>query len=123
MKRGRKRKEPPPVEGAMTATNAARAAGITYRQLDHWRKTGVVNPRHRSPGTGNPEWWDPDEVSYLIAVADLNRVGIDLRPLRKTPTPAGVRRLCQNVTAGLDEALAVLPNPNRVTTRRQVPSE
>ena len=44
---------------------ACKAAGITYRQLDYWARTGLVEPgvrgalrlRHRSGSTGSATSW------------------------------------------------------------------
>lgn len=57
-----------------TSLEAAKAAGVTYRQLDYWLRTGAVKPTAEAqPGSGNPRRFAADEVQALIEVAAMYR--------------------------------------------------
>lgn len=49
----------------MSASEAAGAAGVTTRQLQHWRDIGVLRPSGwvRPPARGSSGFWSPCEYS------------------------------------------------------------
>lgn len=53
--------------------------GLTYRQVDHWVREGILTP---VPGTGvghgNPRAFPPCEVEKARAIAALRDAGFDL---------------------------------------------
>jgi hypothetical protein len=54
---------------------AARIAGITYRQLNYWARTGLVRPSiHDAQGSGDHRRYDNDDVRCLAAVNALDRI-------------------------------------------------
>lgn len=62
---------------------AARAAGITYRQLDYWARTGLVEPTVRSAsGSGSQRLYSFRDVLVLKLVKRLLETGISLQQIR-----------------------------------------
>ena len=60
-----------------------RAIGITYRQLDHWARTGVVEPSIRpAVGSGSQRLYSFRDVLVLKVVKRLLDTGISLQQIR-----------------------------------------
>ncbi len=62
---------------------ACRAAGITYRQLDYWARTGLVEPTVR-PGTGSgtQRLYSFRDILVLKVVKRLLDTGVSLQQIR-----------------------------------------
>lgn len=66
-----------------SGTVAARAAGITYRQLDYWARTGLVEPSLRiADGSGSQRLYSFHDVLVLRLVKRLLDTGISLQQIR-----------------------------------------
>ncbi|ROQ40833.1 MerR-like DNA binding protein [Frondihabitans sp. PhB188] len=64
-------------------TAAARAAGISYRQLDYWARTGLVEPTVRSAsGSGSQRLYGFRDILVLKLVKRLLDTGISLQQIR-----------------------------------------
>lgn len=62
---------------------ACRAAGITYRQLDYWARTGLVEPSLRSAtGSGTQRLYSFRDVLVLKVVKRLLETGVTLQQIR-----------------------------------------
>ena len=62
---------------------AQRAAGITYRQLDYWARTGLVEPSVRSAtGSGTQRLYSFRDVLVLKVVKRLLDTGVSLQQIR-----------------------------------------
>ncbi|GGF33572.1 MerR family transcriptional regulator [Subtercola lobariae] len=62
---------------------AARAAGITYRQLDYWARTGLVEPTVRgAAGSGSQRLYGFRDILVLKLVKRLLDTGISLQQIR-----------------------------------------
>lgn len=62
---------------------ACAAAGITYRQLDYWARTGLVEPSIRSAsGSGSQRLYSFTDVLVLKVVKRLLDAGISLQNIR-----------------------------------------
>jgi DNA-binding transcriptional MerR regulator len=62
---------------------AARAVGITYRQLDYWARTGLVVPSVRSAsGSGSQRLYSFRDVLVLKVVKRLLDTGVSLQQIR-----------------------------------------
>ena len=62
---------------------AARAAGITYRQLDYWARTGLVEPTVRSAtGSGSQRLYSFRDILILKIIKRLLDAGISLQQIR-----------------------------------------
>jgi DNA-binding transcriptional MerR regulator len=62
---------------------AARAAGISYRQLDYWARTGLVEPTVRgAAGSGSSRLYGFRDILVLKLVKRLLDTGISLQQIR-----------------------------------------
>lgn len=80
-------------------TVAARAAGISYRQLDYWARTGLVEPTIRgAAGSGSQRLYGFRDILVLKLVKRLLDTGISLQQIRAAVAQlheAGVHDLAQ----------------------------
>lgn len=78
---------------------AARAAGISYRQLDYWARTGLVEPTVRgAQGSGSQRLYGFRDILVLKLVKRLLDTGISLQQIRTAVAQlhaAGVSDLAQ----------------------------
>lgn len=78
---------------------ACKAAGITYRQLDYWARTGLVEPSVRSAtGSGSQRLYGFRDILVLKVVKRLLDTGVSLQQIRLAITSlrmAGVEELSQ----------------------------
>ncbi len=62
---------------------ACRAAGITYRQLDYWARTGLVEPGVRNAtGSGTQRLYGFRDILVLKVVKRLLDTGVSLQQIR-----------------------------------------
>ncbi|MFP5346927.1 MAG: MerR family transcriptional regulator [Actinomycetes bacterium] len=62
---------------------AQRAAGITYRQLDYWARTGLVEPSVRpATGSGTQRLYSFQDILVLKVVKRLLDTGVSLQQIR-----------------------------------------
>src|SRR5919206_71899 len=62
---------------------AARAAGISYRQLDYWARTGLVEPTIRgAAGSGSQRLYGFRDILVLKLVKRLLDTGVSLQQIR-----------------------------------------
>ena len=63
---------------------ACRAAGITYRQLDYWARTGLVEPSVRgATGSGTQRLYSFRDILVLKVVKRLLDTGVSLQQIRE----------------------------------------
>jgi DNA-binding transcriptional MerR regulator len=78
---------------------ACRAAGITYRQLDYWARTGLVEPSIRpATGSGTQRLYSFRDILVLKVVKRLLDTGVSLQQIRVAVThlrERGVEDLAQ----------------------------
>src|SRR6188768_1636511 len=66
---------------------ACRAAGITYRQLDYWARTGLVEPTVRpATGSGTQRLYGFRDILVLRVVKRLLDSGVSLQQIRTAVT-------------------------------------
>ena len=66
---------------------ACAAAGITYRQLDYWARTGLVEPSVRpASGSGSQRLYGFKDILVLKVVKSLLDTGISLQQIRTAVT-------------------------------------
>jgi DNA-binding transcriptional MerR regulator len=62
---------------------ACKAAGITYRQLDYWARTSLVDPSLRSAsGSGSTRLYSFQDILFLRVVKSLLDTGVSLPNIR-----------------------------------------
>ncbi len=88
-------------------TSACRAAGVTYRQLDYWARTGLLEPSVRNPsGSGHQRLYSFRDILVLKVVKRLLDTGVSLQQIRVAVTALrdrGVTELA-NITLMSDGA-------------------
>ncbi|HEY8302865.1 MAG TPA: MerR family transcriptional regulator [Jatrophihabitans sp.] len=76
----------PPTDGELIGyrgPTACSAAGITYRQLDYWARTGLVAPTIRSAsGSGSQRLYSFKDILVLKVVKRLLDTGVSLQNIR-----------------------------------------
>lgn len=94
---------------------AARAAGISYRQLDYWARTELVEPTVRgAAGSGSQRLYGFNDILVLKLVKRLLDTGISLQQIRVAVDQlreVGVRDLAQ-ITLMSDGASVYLCTSN-----------
>lgn len=69
--------------GGYKGAIAAKAAGITYRQLDYWARTGLVSPSVQlATGSGSQRLYSFQDILVLKLVKRLLDTGISLQQIR-----------------------------------------
>lgn len=66
-----------------SSAEACAMSHLSYRRLDYWARAGAVTPSvAEADGIGTRRGWSPDDVSRLIAIAevcgDLDELGMDI---------------------------------------------
>jgi len=78
---------PPPEDVGYRGPTACAAAGITYRQLDYWARTGLVEPSVRpARGSGSQRLYGFRDILVLKVVKSLLDTGISLQQIRTAVT-------------------------------------
>jgi DNA-binding transcriptional MerR regulator len=74
---------PLPSDTGYRGPTACNAAGITYRQLDYWARTGLVEPSVRSAtGSGSQRLYSFRDILLLKVIKRLLDAGISLQQIR-----------------------------------------
>ena len=74
---------PLPSDTGYRGPTACNAAGITYRQLDYWARTGLVEPSVRgAAGSGSQRLYSFRDILILKVVKRLLDAGISLHQIR-----------------------------------------
>ncbi|MVA75794.1 MerR family transcriptional regulator [Auraticoccus sp. F435] len=75
---------PLPQDEGFRGQAACKAAGITYRQLDYWARTGLVTPEVRAAsGSGSQRLYSFRDILILKVIKNLIDAGISLQQIRK----------------------------------------
>nr|WP_203416960.1 MerR family transcriptional regulator [Jiangella ureilytica] len=78
---------PVPEDVGYRGPTACSAAGITYRQLDYWARTGLVEPSIRSAaGSGSQRLYSFRDILVLKIVKRLLDTGVSLQQIRTAVT-------------------------------------
>jgi DNA-binding transcriptional MerR regulator len=74
---------PLPHDAGYRGPTACSAAGITYRQLDYWARTGLVEPSVRgATGSGTQRLYSFRDILLLKVIKRLLEAGISLQQIR-----------------------------------------
>lgn len=75
---------PLPSDAGYRGPTACNAAGITYRQLDYWARTGLVEPTVRNArGSGSQRLYSFRDILILKVIKRLLDAGISLQQIRQ----------------------------------------
>ena len=69
-----------------TSKDAARLAGISLRQLDHWARLQVVKPKGEAAGRGTVRRWAAPQVVELRVIGQLREAGVSMQRIRRAVT-------------------------------------
>src|SRR5690349_10922710 len=73
---------PLPSDAGYRGPTACNAAGITYRQLDYWARTGLVEPTVRgATGSGSQRLYSFRDILILKVIKRLLDAGISLQQI------------------------------------------
>lgn len=90
---------PLPSDVGYRGPTACNAAGITYRQLDYWARTGLVEPTVRTAtGSGTQRLYSFRDILLLKVIKRLLEAGVSLQQIRQA-----VRHLRDRGTDDLTE--------------------
>jgi DNA-binding transcriptional MerR regulator len=67
-------------EGYISGPDLAKAAGITYRQLDYWSRTGILQAVEVNPGSGYLRAYPANVLAFARLLKRLLDGGVNLRP-------------------------------------------
>ena len=71
-------------EQGFRAPEAVRIAGISYRQLDYWTRTGLVTPSvNDAHGSGSQRLYSFQDLATLKVIKRLLDTGVSLQRVRK----------------------------------------
>lgn len=74
---------PLPSDAGYRGPTACSAAGITYRQLDYWARTGLIEPTVRgASGSGSQRLYSFRDILILKVIKRLLDAGISLQQIR-----------------------------------------
>ena len=91
--------EPPRDDLGYRGPTACAAAGITYRQLDYWARTGLVEPTIRpASGSGTQRLYSFRDILLLKVIKRLLDAGVSLQQIR-----TAVNHLRERGTSDLTE--------------------
>lgn len=78
---------PLPHDQGYRGPTACNAAGITYRQLDYWARTGLIEPSVRgASGSGTQRLYSFRDILILKVIKRLLDAGISLQQIRTAVT-------------------------------------
>lgn len=70
-----------PTDGRYTVAQVLAIAGISRRQLDHWRTLGIIWPDKPGVGSGNGARFTDADLAWIVAIAVGVRSGVNLGTL------------------------------------------
>ena len=56
-----------------TTADVCRATGATYRQADHWARTGRIPGQSVGPGYGGRRVWTAEQVATVARLVEASR--------------------------------------------------
>jgi DNA-binding transcriptional MerR regulator len=71
-------------EQGFRAPEALKIAGVTYRQLDYWTRTGLITPSIKDAhGSGSQRLYSFQDLATLKVIRRLLDAGVSLQRIRK----------------------------------------
>lgn len=65
---GTKARGGPAMPPLLSSRDVCRAAGVTYRQLDYWWRTGILTPARPGHGSGTAHRWSEADVTRVKVI-------------------------------------------------------
>ena len=107
---------------ALRGPQVCRIAGITYRQLDYWIRTGLVTPSvNNAVGSGSHRLFSLDDVFRFTIVRRLLDNGMSLQRVRKVvPVLPSIEQAAGRIlVSGLHQATVIHSNETLVWLSQQ----
>lgn len=57
-----------------SSADVCRATGATYRQVDHWARTGRIPGQDHGPGYGGRRQWTPEQVERVRQLVEASKL-------------------------------------------------
>jgi DNA-binding transcriptional MerR regulator len=57
------------MSASWTSREVCEHVGVTYRQLDHWTRCGLITPAQPAAGQGTRRRWSPADVERVRRIA------------------------------------------------------
>ena len=91
--------------GSVLAVDAATRAKVSYRQLDHWVRLGLIHPDPIPPGSGQRRTLPAREVVVTEALAALANCGLSLPVAHALAraSPEDAHRIAASIAAALHQ--------------------
>lgn len=82
---------PPNRSGAYRGPQLCRIAGVSYRQLDYWDRTGLLRPSlATAAGSGSQRLYSRDDLVFALTIRRLLVLGVSLQSIRELAEPSVV---------------------------------
>lgn len=60
-------------DGELSSAQLCELAGVTYRQLDYWCRSGLVHPAIAAAGHGSRRRWTAGDVAAVAELGEISR--------------------------------------------------
>lgn len=60
-----------------STVEVAELAGLSYREVDYWCRTGAIWPYVEADGSGSRRQWTSQQASWLQSIAAVRRAALD----------------------------------------------
>ena len=57
----------------LSTPEVAERAGVTYRQIDHWARIGLITPTIEADGPGSRRRWERAHVAQIAVIGRVSR--------------------------------------------------
>lgn len=94
----------------MRAAEVREKTGITYRQLDHWTRKGILPDQDRKgPGTGKQRNFTEDDVATILRITSLAKSlqSLGVVPQRFLTPSERVEAVSELLSTGMDRHKAI----------------
>lgn len=68
-------------EATFSTPDAARMAGVSFRQLDYWSRVGVIVPETPAAGSGSARQFTGTQVRNIAMIGRLRELGVSLEAI------------------------------------------
>lgn len=104
----------------VSAPDACRLAGISYRQLDYWCRNGVIIPAQDARGSGTRRRFTLEQVRQLIVAGELadrvagSKIEVLARAVEALDTAALLGIMPAFVAVGSDSSIVAISDPQEL---------
>ena len=92
-------------EPRWSGSEVCQLARCSYRQLDYWCRTGLVEPATAARGSGSSRQFDDGDVADVTAITELLRFGLGLSLVRRLKDVQAANAAIEDVRATIEDLL------------------